>query len=214
MRRVSIAVLCVVAFWQSGCSNDSPSRQFDTQGLVPPSGLCSKDARRIGIVEKIDDIDEGNGCFVANAYRVHAVRGVALNQPATLNCAVAQTFADWIDDKVQPAAERTYGERVVKVEVPSAYACRPRGNKRGAKLSEHGMGNAIDVSTFVLASGRRVTVLSDWNGARDSRNFLRQVRADACGPFKTVLGPGADAQHKDHFHLDLQHHRSAGAYCR
>lgn len=214
MRKVSLVVLCGVALWQSGCSDNSPTKKFDTQGLIPPSGFCSIDPRRIGVAERITDIDEGNGCFVSSAFRVSAVRGVALNQHAVLNCAIAETFADWIDNSVQPAAERAYGERVVKVDVPSAYACRPRNNKRGAKLSEHGMGNAIDVSTFVLESGRRVAVLADWNGPRDSRNFLREVRADACGRFKTVLGPGSDANHKDHLHFDMQRRRNGGTYCK
>jgi hypothetical protein len=29
------------------------------------------------------------------------------------------------------------------------------------------------------------------------------VRRGACDSFTTVLGPGYDANHRDHFHLDL-----------
>jgi len=46
------------------------------------------------------------------------------------------------------------------------------------------------------------------------RTFLRGVRQAACGPFKTVLGPGADEFHTDHFHLDMARRRSDSAYCR
>jgi hypothetical protein len=34
-------------------------------------------------------------------------------------------------------------------------------------------------------------------------NFLRSVRKDSCAYFNTVLGPGSDRYHKDHFHVDL-----------
>ncbi|MGE0629374.1 MAG: extensin family protein [Hyphomicrobiaceae bacterium] len=37
--------------------------------------------------------------------------------------------------------------------------------------------------------------------------FLRKVHAGACGLFSTVLGPEANAFHRDHFHLDLRHRR-------
>jgi hypothetical protein len=131
-----------------------------------------------------------------------------------MNCAVANGAAHWLESTVQPAAEDAFGERVVKIKVPSSFACRPRNNQRGAKLSEHGMGNAIDVSHFILASGREVSVLNDWGGDSDARGFLRRVRSEACGPFKTVLGPGSDVHHKDHLHMDLQQHRNGGSYCK
>src|SRR5262249_48941527 len=38
------------------------------------------------------------------------------------------------------------------------------------------------------------------------RAFLRHVHAGACQYFNTVLGPGADAFHYNHIHVDLAHH--------
>ena len=43
--------------------------------------------------------------------------------------------------------------------------------------------------------------------------FLRAVHEGACKIFGTVLGPEANAAHRDHFHLDLVKRRSS-AYCR
>jgi hypothetical protein len=198
----------------AACSDDSSSKRFETKGLVPPSSFCAANPSRFGNAERVADIDQGNGCFVHNAYRVSSLVGVRFNQSVTFNCSVANTTASWLDSVVQPAAEDAFGERVIGIDVPAGYSCRPRNNVRGAKLSEHGMGNAIDISGFTLSSGRKVVVEQGWWGERDSKGFLRQVRNDACGPFKTVLGPGSDSHHKDHIHLDLQHHRSGGAYCR
>jgi hypothetical protein len=44
------------------------------------------------------------------------------------------------------------------------------------------------------------------------RQFLRQIHAEACGTFGTVLGPEANEAHRNHFHVDMakRRHRS---YC-
>jgi hypothetical protein len=62
------------------------------------------------------------------------------------------------------------------------------------------------VMGFRLADGREVTIRSSWRGAPDEQEFLREVFVGACNYFTTVLGPGADAFHYDHFHLDLARH--------
>ena len=216
MRKILYGLLAIgLSLGLAACSDDKKKlSKHETQGLIATAVLCSADPRRYAEAEPIADIDDGGGCHVYNAFKVQSISHVALNQSSVLNCSVVQTTGLWLQRIVQPAAEDQFGERVVKIEVPSAYACRTRNSVRGAKLSEHAKGNAIDVSAFILASGRRVSVLKDWNGSRDARNFLRNVRAEACGPFKTVLGPGSDMHHKDHLHLDLQRHRSGGSYCR
>ena len=81
----------------------------------------------------------------------------------------------------------------------------------GALLSEHGHANAIDVSGFVLADGRTVQVKTGWWGALAERTFLRDVHRGSCNLFSTVLGPNYDANHRDHFHLDLARHGRDGA---
>jgi hypothetical protein len=79
-------------------------------------------------------------------------------------------------------------------------------------MSEHGFGNAIDISAFTLESGRKVKVEQGFWGSRSEARFLEDVRGDACGQFHTVLGPGSDKHHEDHIHLDMQNRRSV--YCK
>jgi hypothetical protein len=112
---------------------------------------------------------------------------------------------------VQPAAIAHFGMPIVEIKQMSAYSCRTRNSKRGAELSEHAFGNALDISGFVLADGRVVTVKSGWSGKPDEREFLREVYAAACATFNTTLGPGA-AYHADHFHVDLARHGEKGTY--
>jgi hypothetical protein len=55
---------------------------------------------------------------------------------------------------------------------------------------------------------------SDEGAAKGAEaQFLRRLHKGACDVFGTVLGPEANAAHRDHFHLDLLHRRNS-AYCQ
>src|SRR5690606_31030463 len=70
--------------------------------------------------------------------------------------------------------------------------------------------NGFDVSGFTLADGRKISVLHGWNGLPDEAAFLKDAQAGACKRFTTVLAPGSDRHHADHFHMDLARHGSRG----
>ena len=209
---IAVAIVSAVL---AGCgSSGTKKTSFDTQGLRAPEGSCEVKPSRIGLAEKIRNIDEGNGCEVPNAWRVQSLGSISFSQAATMNCGMAHPLKNWLEYEVQPAAQKTFGESIVSIDVAASYACRARNHKNGAKMSEHGFGNAIDIAAFTLESGRRVSVLDGWRGDRDERRFLKGVHESACGPFRTVLGPEADRHHRDHFHLDLQNRRNGSSYCR
>jgi len=157
-------------------------------------------------------------CGAIRPYRVAAISGgsVRLNPAATLRCPMIPAVDRWMSDVVQPAARRHFGTSVTGLKVAASYGCRPRNNKPGAKLSEHGFANAIDISTFQFANGRAAKVKEWRRGPRPARAFLREVHKGSCGIFTTVLGPNADKNHQDHFHLDLARYGKSGTYryCR
>jgi hypothetical protein len=213
MRGLNAAAACVaLGLAVSGCSSSKP--YFETAGLRAPETDAVPNASALGRMAKLADIRKGNGCFVRNRYDVYELGGVAFSQPATLNGGMIGPLHEWLDGTVQRAAEDSFGERVIAVNVAASYACRPRNNVRGAKMSEHGYGNAIDISSFTLESGREVSVLDDYYSWGKSGKFLKTVREDACSDFMTVLGPGSDRAHRNHIHLDLQNRRSGKSYCR
>lgn len=104
-------------------------------------------------------------------------------------------------------AQPAFDGRLSELQIAAHYVCRSRNNKKGAKISEHGKGRAIDISAFVLTDGRVLTVSDNYN------RTLRRIYKAACGIFRTTLGPGSDGYHEDHFHFDTSA-RSGGAYCR
>ncbi|MFT3987113.1 extensin family protein [Aestuariivirga sp.] len=213
MRKVSGALALMGAAGLLAACSFSGHTNFETEGLIAPPQQCAVPPSTLGQAEKISRIDEGNGCEVPNPWRVYSLSTVQFSQPATLNCSMANPLNDWLNNIVQPAAKTSFGERVVAVDVLASYSCRPRNNVSGAKMSEHGFGNAIDIGAFTLEDGRKVTVLDGWYGRSDEQAFLREVRKDACGEFMTVLGPGSDSEHRNHIHLDLQQRRNHSTYC-
>ena len=80
-----------------------------------------------------------------------------------------------------------------------SYECRPRNNIIGAKLSEHGKGNALDIGARQARNGATLHLTDPLV----SKLFRERMRASACARFTTVLGPGSDGYHESHIHLDL-----------
>ncbi len=149
-------------------------------------------------------------CGIKDAVQVTSISGVALSRPSTMDCGTAIALNEWVDKTVIPTFKRR--GPVVELQVAAHYACRTRNNQKGARISEHGKGRAIDISGFKMADGEVVTVLNGWR-KNPSQKQLIKVWRGACGPFGTVLGPNSDRYHRDHFHLDTARHRR-GAFCR
>lgn len=151
------------------------------------------------------------GCGINQAVRIQSISGVSLSTHAVMDCTTARALKTWVDRGLSPAVRR-YGGGVQELKVVAHYACRPRNNRKGARISEHGKGRAIDIAAIGLKDGRDLVVLEDWDNGREGK-ILRRAHAAACGPFGTVLGPEANALHRDHFHFDTARYRS-GSYCR
>jgi hypothetical protein len=136
-------------------------------------------------------------------------RRVALNPPATLRCTMAEAVVHWVRDELAPAAA-DHGSPLKAFSVDTSYECRSRNRVKGAKLSEHGNANAIDVRTLTLVDG---TALAFTDLAVDKR-LRERLKQGACARFTTVLGPGSDGYHENHVHLDLIERRGGYRMCQ
>jgi hypothetical protein len=130
-----------------------------------------------------------------------------------VTCALGAGLELWLTREVQPAARELLGSPVTRIEHLGAYSCRRLYGRATGGWSEHATGNAIDIAAFVLADGRRVSVLGNWEGDGERARFLHRVRDGACRIFGTVLSPDYNAAHRDHLHLD-QAARGWGGFCR
>jgi hypothetical protein len=166
------------------------------------------------VVETAPDLPQSGACGIERPVRLKAVkmpdgRLVALSPAAELRCDMAAAASAWLRDDLIPALGRL-GPPVEVVKVADDYSCRPRNRVKGARLSEHGKGNAIDIGGFKLADGRVLEVAG--NGL--PKPFRITMRSTACARFKTILGPGSDGYHENHIHVDLASRRSKRSYCR
>jgi hypothetical protein len=146
------------------------------------------------------------GCSTLNSVRLASLRSddatLALANLGPVTCPLANTFAAWARFGVDRAARQMLGSPLVRIETMGSYSCR---NVAGSsRRSGHASANAIDISAFVLADGRRITVLGGWRqGTGPERQFLRTVLASACKRFGTSLGPEYNAAHANHFHVEV-----------
>lgn len=172
-------------------------------GAVVPSAYIRKDKELKG--PRI--------CGLEYPYKVSALISgtVPLSKGLTLSCSMIPAMENWIREKIQPAAYMHFGMPITELKVMGSYGCRTMNHKKGANWSEHAFANAVDVSGFTLLDGRVIDVKKHWkSGAPNERAFLRDVHGGACDYFRTVLGPGSDAYHYDHFHVDLRMHDPRG----
>lgn len=166
---------------------------------------CASDLLREGVrFRALPDQQFGGGCSATGAVQLLDI-GVPVTNLGAMRCGLAKTFAAWIRYGAQPAARQILGSELVRVESMGSYACRNvvGGGDRPARLSGHAIANAADIGAFVLADGRRISVLAGWVSADPrERDFLLTVRRSACRRFGTVLSPDYNAVHANHLHLE------------
>ncbi|SLN20274.1 hypothetical protein AQS8620_00508 [Aquimixticola soesokkakensis] len=197
-----------------------PDRGADRaqQAALAPAPSAPKAASFAGSVcgvaaikgTRVGSVPGAGACGIEEAVKVTSVAGVGLSSAATIDCATAKALNTWVETSAKPALARN-GSSLSKLLIAGSYACRGRNNVKGAKLSEHAKGHAVDIAGFALTAGKPLSVLKDWHSPAGA--VLKEMHKGACGPFGTVLGPDANAAHKDHFHFDTARYRS-GSYCR
>lgn len=182
-------------------------------GAQPAEELaCRAELKKLGALFEDRSPESGeDGCSMPYPVAIgNFGTGIKVEPPVLANCAVSLGVAKFLQTTVKQAADKHLKASITAIANGSGYICRPRHGTQ--KLSEHALGNAIDIMSFTLSDGRSVVVEKTTDKAET--DFLAEIRAAACGPFTTVLGPGADADHANHFHLDLADRRPGATFCQ
>ncbi|WP_353644994.1 extensin family protein [Mesorhizobium sp. WSM2239] len=175
---------------------------------------CRRDLKKLGVqFRSLAPIDDGGACRIDFPVEVSAIGSVRMKPAATLSCAMAATFARWTKKELVPSARWRYLSGVNTIHQGSSYSCRNIRGSRG-KPSQHSVGNALDVMRIELNNGRDIDVRKPGWFAFRQRGFLNNVRADGCDYFTTVLGPGYDYDHRDHFHFDIMPRKNGYVACK
>lgn len=203
------AALAALSLMLASCSNYQQARRPAWRTQAENACLAQRLVQASAYVQPAPEINGPGICGLTRPFKVSALLDgeVAFNATYTLDCPMIAALNTWLHDVVQPTAQARFGQRVVEIIGMGTYSCRSINNQPGAGLSEHSFGNAIDVGGFRLADGREITIVRDWTrGDEQTQAFLRDLHAGACNDFTTVLGPGYNIFHYNHFHLDLAMH--------
>ena len=170
---------------------------------LPETIACYERLAAIARYEPLPIRSEPAQCATIDLVRLDRVlmpdrTEVAVSPPPALRCSMAEALAEWVRADVGPAAAEL-GAPLTAITDLDSYECRSRNNIPGAKLSEHGRANALDVGGVRLRNGGQFNLTDPLV----SKPFREAMRASACARFMTVLGPGSDGYHNDHIHLDL-----------
>jgi hypothetical protein len=176
------------------------------------SAACLERIARLGIRFEGRPPVRENSCSVDNPVLVSALpNGVEVAPASLMACPVAESLARWMSDAVTPEAERQFQSAATKLLIGTSYQCRDQRN--GEKLSEHAFGNGVDVMGFEFAKRAPLTIAAHPADSPEA-TFQSAVQKAACPIFTTVLGPGSDAAHGDHLHLDMRQRKGDYRICQ
>jgi hypothetical protein len=193
---------------------NKPAAEPAAPAPPPPSACRLALTEAIAIAPSIPAINGPGSCGGDDLVRLEAVvlpdrKQVAVKPAAILRCAMAAAIADWVRSDMAPFAQ-SLGTTLSDLDNFDSFECRGRNRVSGAKLSEHGRANALDIRALKFANGQSLS-LTDRGVAREQREA---VLHSVCARFTTVLGPGSDWYHEDHIHLDLAERRGGYRICQ
>ncbi|MBB3999576.1 extensin family protein [Aureimonas pseudogalii] len=191
----------------------TPAETVEAAAAVEDAMACEGELKARGAVFTVGETVADGDCGVLRPVSLTKLSsGVTIAPGTQFLCRTALALDIWTSDSVVPAAKTELpGVSVKAISQASTYVCRARASE--SKISEHSRGSAIDIAALDLSDGRSLTVEAQAPGSAEDR-FTAAIRRGACGPFKTVLGPGTDSDHGTHFHLDIAARSNGSLYCR
>lgn len=196
-------------------SADKPAVAEQKPPEPPPLSACRLAlTEQIAIAPSIPDIKGPGACGGPDMVRLEAVvlsdkTRVPLTPAATMRCSMATAVAEWVRADMAPLAS-SLNTKLVELDNFDSFSCRGRNRVQGAKLSEHGRANALDIRALKLANGQSIALTEP----ATPRALREKVLLSLCSRFPTVLGPGSDGYHEDHIHFDLAERRGNYRICQ
>ncbi len=193
---------------------ETPASPPPATAPTGPSACQLRMTADVAVIHPLPPITGPGQCGAEDVVRLDAVvlkdgKRVTLTPAAILRCPMAEAVAHWMRDDVVATVSELGGVPRVLVTAAS-YDCRGRNRVIGAKLSEHGHANAVDLRGLTLTNGTAV----DFTDKAVAKDFREHIRHSACARFATVLGPGSDGYHESHIHLDLIERRGGYRMCQ
>jgi hypothetical protein len=187
---------------------------FNSEDVTDKPSDCDERLGKFAVIVPMPRLIGPGTCGGGDMVRLDAVllpdkKRIEIKPAPYLRCPMAESLASWVRDEAAPRIGAA-GPALRTVDTYDDYDCRGRNRIVGAKMSEHGKGNAVDVRSLTLVDGHAM-LLTDIMAPKDLRDGLRE---SACARFMTVLGPGSDGYHEAHIHLDLAERSNGHRICQ
>lgn len=187
---------------------------FNSDAVTSEPSACRQRLEKFAVIAPMPRLIGPGSCGGGDLIELSAVilpgnAQVAVKPSPVLRCAMAESLATWVRDEAAPRVAKT-GAVLRQLDTYDDYDCRGRNRIKGAQISEHGKGNAVDVRSFTFVDGR-VVLMTDVQVPKELRAGIRE---SVCARFTTVLGPGSDGYHEEHIHLDLAERRNGFRMCQ
>ncbi len=191
----------------------TPEESVEAAEALLDAETCEGELKKRGVDFSIGASIADGDCGVLRPVTVRTLgSGMTVSPDTQMLCRTALALDIWVSEGVVEAARKALpDEELTSITHASTYVCRDRASE--SRISEHSRGSAIDIASFGFRSGKTIIVERQEPATADDR-FLADSRRAACGPFRTVLGPGTDADHDTHFHLDIAARSNGSTYCR
>lgn len=179
-----------------------------------PSACQIRIADKIAVIAPLLSFAGPGDCQASDVVKLEAIilqdkTRVAVTPAATLRCPMAEAVANWVREDVATATA-ALGATLRVLDNYASYDCRGRNRAAGARMSEHGLANAIDIRGMALTNG----TFAGLTDRAFSKDFREAMKKSVCARFTTVLGPGSDGHHETHIHLDLAERRGGYRLCQ
>ncbi len=198
-----------------------PSNQWPVDTVKAEAAFCKSALASLTLdYDTLKPFGGPGGCGSAAPLWIRSIAGITLSPPIVTDCRMAANLYGWIGTSLAAGAADDLGKQLVQVNTASDYVCRLRNNLKTGKLSEHGKANALDIASLQFSDGTHMSIKGDWSGLgamlglSKKAAYLKRIRRDACIRFTTVLGPGSDPYHGDHFHVDMAQRKNGYRICQ
>ena len=186
--------------------DDPPGKitQFKLRRLTPAA--CDdllKQANQKKLIQTQAVADSAGDCPLNNIVRVRNFGPVSVSSSFLASCPLALSTALFVNQQAKPLTKTMMGSELSRIEHLGSFACRNIYHRPNAPRSEHASAEALDVSAFQLADGRRVTILRGWRDPK-TQPWLRGMLSASCDYYGNGLGPEYNAAHANHFHLGMR----------
>ena len=193
-------------------SDREDTDDLEAESAAEEERLCREDLRTLGAEFEPHDAlaDLAIGCLVANPVTLKSLgKTIKLAPEAILNCNMARATVRFMQDVAAPRQGRP--RLRADIDQPCLGLCLPAAQRTPTSCPS--MLSAMRSTSRALGWLTAGASTSKPAPRKKQAAFLDAIRKAACGPFKTVLGPGSDPDHALHFHFDLEKRRTGSTFC-